>query len=197
MNPPAVFDDVMQALSAVGSTVTAAEAHGCLCGALCARRSYLPAEWLEEIIDDPDGGATSGQESPPDLKAILGGELGTLYASSRLSLASDAMEFTPLLPDDEADIGLRVEALGAWCHGFLYGFGAAGTISEADLDDELKEILGDLAELSRAGQVGAADLEAEEESYAELVEYVRVGVQIVHDQLAGARARQPSDAYTH
>jgi hypothetical protein len=197
MNLPVVFDEVMQALSAVGSTVTAAEAHGCLCGALCARRSYLPAEWMEEVIDIPDEEDPSGVRSPPDMKSILGGALGALYASSRLSLASDAMEFMPLLPDDEADIGLRVEALAAWCHGFLYGFGSAGTISEADLDDELKEILGDLAELSRAGQVGAADLEAEEVSYAELVEYVRVGVQIVHDQLAGARARQPSDGSTH
>ncbi|MDH5226971.1 MAG: YecA family protein, partial [Gammaproteobacteria bacterium] len=52
MPAPIAFDDVAQALAARGSTVHAAEAHGCLCGALCARRVYLPAEWLEELLPD-------------------------------------------------------------------------------------------------------------------------------------------------
>ena len=46
------YDTVAQALAAGGSTVLAAEAHGCLVGALCARRVYLPAEWLEELLPE-------------------------------------------------------------------------------------------------------------------------------------------------
>ena len=69
------FDDVAQALAAGGSAVHAAEAHGCLCGALCARRVYLPAEWMQELLPD----ATT----PAATANFDGGPLGVLFARSK------------------------------------------------------------------------------------------------------------------
>ena len=76
MSAPIVFDDVAQALAAGGSTVHAAEAHGCLCGALCARRSYLPAEWLDELLPD-------GLEPGTSLSVTTAGALKSLFEQSR------------------------------------------------------------------------------------------------------------------
>ena len=188
MTTPVAFDAVERALVAGGSAVHAAEAHGCLCGALCARRIFLPSEWLEELLADSE-----------DENALteVSGALADLYEQSGTDLQGIELEFTPLLPDDQVPIEERVAALAEWCQGFLYGFGAAGTLPKAGLGDDVQEFLSDLAELSRVDASGADEAEAEEQAYAELVEYVRVGVQLVYDQLAGARASQPSTSSQH
>ena len=181
MSSPVDYDEVAQALAAWGSAVPAAEAHGCLCGALCAQRNYSPAEWFEELLPAPDADS---------ITAGLDGPLGALYAATRVVLAERDMEFAPLLMDDEAPLGERVESLSAWCSGFLYGFGASGTVAVAR-EGEVAEVIADLAEITRVGAVGSADTEVEEEAYAELVEFLRVRVQLLFDQLEAARAAQP------
>jgi hypothetical protein len=183
MSEPARFDDVARALAAAGSTVHAAEAHGCLCGTACVQRDYGLAEWLDEIV--PDG---------PECDA---GVLETLRARTTAALAGAQMEFEPLLPDDVEALAVRVEALGAWCQGFLYGFGAAGTAGGAQLPADVAEVLGDLAQFSRAGAVGSESAEIEEDAYIELVEFVRAAVQLVYDELAALRATQPSPRSDH
>jgi uncharacterized protein YgfB (UPF0149 family) len=182
------FDDVAQALAAGGSAVHAAEAHGCLCGALCARRVYLPAEWLQELLPDA---------TPETAAHVNGGPLGALFARSKTVLEEGEMDFAPLLPDDTADLGARVEALGAWAQGFLYGFGAAGPLPRGALPEDVAEVLADFAEVARAGAVGDESEETEEDAYAELVEFLRVGVQLVYDDLADFRAAQPASTARH
>ena len=188
MAAPIAFDDVAQALAAGGSTVHAAEAHGCLCGALCARRVYLPAEWLEDLL--PDG-------SGPPVAISPTGPLQSLFDQSRAVLEAGDMDFEPLLPPDDAALGERVEALGAWAQGFLYGFGAAGPFKPGMLPAEVSEVLTDFAELARAGAVGSASAEAEEGALAELVEFVRVGTQLVYDGLTELRAAQTASTLRH
>ncbi|HEX7374511.1 MAG TPA: UPF0149 family protein, partial [Steroidobacteraceae bacterium] len=183
MTTPVAFDAVERALAAGGSAVHAAEAHGCLCGALCARRVYLPTEWLEEILADTEDEAALSQVS---------GALADLYERSGEDLASGELEFSPLLPDDQAPIEERVAALSEWCQGFLYGFGSSGTLQQASLSDEVQEFLTDVAELTRADVSGDDVGEAEEEAYVELTEYVRMGVQLVYDEMAAVRAGQPA-----
>ena len=183
MSESVAFHDVARALADAGSTVLAAEAHGCLCGALCVRRDFALAEWLDEIL--PDGSAGDH------------GRFESLREASSAALAGTEMEFQPLLPDDEEPLGARVEALGAWCQGFLYGFGAAGTANRSGLPESVSEFLVDLARISQAGDVGSGTEEVEEAAYAELVEFLRVGVQLVYDELAALRAGQPLNRTDH
>jgi hypothetical protein len=177
MTDSVAYDDVARALDTAGSAVHAAEAHGCLCGALCARRAYGLHEWLDEIL--------------PEAAQAGDGSLAALHGTSAAVLAGTDLGFQPLLPDDEQALEARVEALGEWCQGFLYGLGAAGTAGRADLPGDVAEILVDLARISQAGAVGSAGEEIEEQAYAELVEFLRVGVQLVYDELAALRSAQP------
>ncbi len=190
MSAPVVFDDVARALAAGGSSVHAAEAHGCLCGAFCARRIYLPAEWLEELLPD-------GLQPGTTVSVTSAGPLQALFEQSRAVLEAREMEFEPLLPPDEAALDERVEALGAWAQGFLYGFGAAGPFEPGTLTTAVAEVLTDFAEVARAGAVGSASTEVEEGALAELVEFVRVGVQLVYDELADLRAAQAASTARH
>lgn len=185
MHSYVAFDDVARTLAAGGSTVHPAEAHGCLCGALCARGAYSLAEWLEEIL--PDASAIAGDPGP----------LAELHETTAGVLAAPDMEFRPLLPDDDTELGARVEALGAWCQGFLYGFGASGTTARTQLPEEVSEVLSDVARISHAGAVGSESSEVEEEAYTELVEYLRAAVQLVHDDLADLRAIRPGSQPRH
>ena len=183
------YDAVAQALTAGGSSVHAAEAHGCLVGALCARRVYLPAEWLEELLPEAPENATH--------PAVESGPLSELFEQSRAALDSREMDFEPLLPPDQAGLAERVEALGAWAQGFLYGFGAAGPFPRGALPADVAEVLSDFAEVSRAGAVGAESAEVEETALADLVEFVRVGVQLIYDELADLRATQTTSTARH
>jgi uncharacterized protein YgfB (UPF0149 family) len=185
MHPSVAFDDVARTLSFGASAVHPAEAHGCLCGALCVRREYSLAEWIDEIL--PDGGVALTGDGP----------LEGLFEESAGVLTRAEMEFEPLLPDDETDLAARVEALGAWCQGFLYGFGAAGTAAHAKLPATVNEVLADLAQLSHVGVPDGEAPEAEESAYAELVEFLRAAVQLVYDELAGLRQGQPVSQSGH
>ena len=185
MHPSVAFDDVARTLSSGASAVHPAEAHGCLCGALCVRREYSLAEWIDEIL--PDGEVALTGDGP----------LEGLFEEAAGVLSRAEMEFEPLLPDDETDLAARVEALGAWCQGFLYGFGAAGTAAHAKLPATVSEVLADLAQVSQVGAPGGEAPEAEESAYAELVEFLRAAVQLVYDELAGLRQGQPVSQSGH
>ena len=73
----------------------------------------------------------------------------------------------------------RTSALAEWCQGFLYGLGAGNIPDASRLPGEVGEIVRDFAEITRAGVDGAETEESNESAYAELVEFVRVGVQLL------------------
>ncbi len=103
-------------------------------------------------------------------------------------------EFLPLLPDDDASLTLRTDALAQWAQGFLYGLATGDIGRNPALPGTVKEILGDFAEISRATlstDVDSADEgvgdEADEEAYVELHEFMRAGAQLVYDELLPLR----------
>ncbi len=181
MDPSPVYEDVVQALADAGSTVHAAEAHGCLCGGLAARRDYSQSDWLEELL--PGATPTAGGASTESL-------FSDVFRNTSEAMRGFDMTFEPLLPDDTNPIAERAEALAAWCQGFLYGLGAAGTAAAMPMSEATSEVLADLAEIARVGSVGADEAEVEEASYAEIVEFLRAGVQLVFEELDSWRQGQ-------
>ncbi|HUN71314.1 MAG TPA: UPF0149 family protein, partial [Steroidobacteraceae bacterium] len=85
----------------------------------------------------------------------------------------------------------RAEALAQWCQGFLYGLGSGAVQDAGSLPGDLGEIVRDLTEISRVGVDIAQTEESNESAYAELVEFVRISVQVVFEELEPLRD-QPS-----
>lgn len=108
------------------------------------------------------------------------------------ALFDSEMGFHPLLPGDKAPLQERVVALGRWCSGFVYGLASQEAFDLEGLSDEVQEIIRDLTELGRVG-LGEAEAgsESAESDYAELVEYLRVGVQLIFLELRPARSEPP------
>jgi uncharacterized protein YgfB (UPF0149 family) len=168
--------------------IGASEAHGWLCGALCVRRDYGAPQWLAELSEDAAPGGETAAE---------GRLFRELQQQTLESLQSPGFAFTPLLPGDDATLVERVESLAAWCSGFLYGIGAAGTGESLARYGDVGEILSDLAQISRAGVAAGGDSEAGEADFAELLEFVRASARLAWDELADLRDGQPAAAVVH
>jgi len=172
---PPDYRRIQELLAQEHALAGAAEAHGMLGGCLCGAAGYRFEDWLREILPEGRAGVASGAT------------LRELYDATAAALVSPDMEFTPLLPDDEEPLDVRTAALAEWCQGFLYGLGSGAITDAGELPGEAGEIVRDLTEITRAGvDAGEAD-ESNENAYAELVEFVRVGVQLLFEELSGAR----------
>lgn len=177
------FPEIARVLDDLHSTVPAAESHGCLCGALCVWAEYTMDQWLEEIVPEEASG-----ELAPEREALK-----VLFEDTVKALRGDAMEFQPLLPSDETGLQERANALSQWCQGFLYGFGTGAPPDSEEMPANIDEILRDLTQIGRATVDLAEVEEDQEEAYTEVIEYVRVGVQLIHDELHAARAAKSSE----
>jgi len=169
------YDYIQQLLLQERSLADAAEAHGTLAGCLCAVQGYRLEDWLREIL--PEGRAAPGTTAA----------LEELFTATTAALLQPDMEFELLLPADEQPIEVRTAALAQWCQGFLYGLGAGAVPDVSELPGEVGEVVRDFIEISRAGVDSTQDEESNEAAYAELVEFVRVGVQLLYEELGVLR----------
>jgi uncharacterized protein YgfB (UPF0149 family) len=181
------YEEIARCLGAGVGPEAAAEAHGTLCGLLCAAADDLPGAWIHNTLAD-------AQENPRQLPVNTRRTLEALYERSLTALEGQQMTFAPLLPDDRSELPKRTSALAGWCQGFLYGLAVRGLREFSELDGEIREFLEDMVEISRAElEVEALPSEADEAAYAELVEYVRVGVQLMYETVNRGRAVTQSD----
>lgn len=143
----------------------ASEAHGVVIGLICAG-----------VADDDAAIAALGaNETDPDLRDAL--EAARRRIAEGLAEAGLGLE--PLLPDDERPAVQRSRALIEWCRGFVTGFYFHGRdLGASDYPEIVAEALTDIGDLAEAsGTVGESDL-------SELVEYLRVAVQLIYDESA-------------
>jgi uncharacterized protein YgfB (UPF0149 family) len=180
------YTEIQQLLCGERSLVDAAEAHGTLSGCLCAASGYRFEDWLQEIL--PEG------EAQPHARDTL----QHLFDDTAESLEGADMAFNPLLPADAEPIEARASALGQWCQGFLYGLGSRGAQDARAWPGPVGEVVRDLTEITHVGVDGEESEDSNESAYAELVEFVRAGVQLVfmelHERLGGRREAPPGTA---
>ncbi len=181
--PALDYDGLRDTLVAAGAVIALAELHGGVCGALCAGGVPAAKRWLLDALEDEQL-AASPVKLADDLEALID--------TSAKMLDGEELEFEPLLPDDDAPLAEQVEALAAWCQGFLSGVGstAPAAVRDSAEGNAIAEILRDFAEISRAGlsDEEAAGQSQPDFALAEIHEYVRVSVALVFVELGPLRA---------
>jgi uncharacterized protein len=183
---PENYMEIQRVLTDERSLADAAEAHGTLAGCLCAAVGYRFEDWLLEILPEGEAGPMSKET------------LRELYVDTAGALEGPEMEFELLLPEDEQPIDARTAALAQWCQGFLYGLGTSVVQDEAGLPGDIGEVVRDLTEITHVAVDSEQSPESNESAYAELVEFVRVGVQLVFDELGPLRDQPgPPDVALH
>ena len=157
-----------------------AELHGLLCGLLCADPTMERDRWLVLARDE----LAEGMELTEPVCDLL----AKLLEFGAAQLDADDSSVTPLLPDDDAPLRRRADALGAWCQGLLYGLGLGQVAQHGQLSQESREFLRDVTEIAQVGFETDESSEADETAYAEVVEYLRVGLLMILEDLRHAAA---------
>ena len=151
-----------------------AELHGLLCGLLCGEGELALDRWLQLACE----ALADGVELAPPVQNLLAKLLD--YGVAQLSDPDGSI--TPLLPDDDAPLPQRVDALSEWCQGLLYGLGIGHLEQRGGLSEDSREFLRDVADIAHVGFDAATD-EADETAYVEVVEYLRIGLLIIRQDL--------------
>jgi uncharacterized protein YgfB (UPF0149 family) len=168
-------------LAAADVDASPAEVHGIAVGLLCAGVPDPCARWEHELLEDARDGDVLVGECRRSLRALHHGTAAALDdADVGLAL---------LLPDDDRPLAERAGALRDWCTGFLYGFGIAGVSPDRALSGEGREALRDFTELTRLDAEHVADSEGEEGALPEIVEFVRVAVLLIREDVRAHRER--------
>lgn len=139
------------------------------------------------------GAGAGGARSPEQVLALLDAELAAeviadgvrrafaaIAADTAAELSRIDCGFQLLLPADEQPLPERVEALAAWCQGFLAGLGQGG--AARGLGADTSAALNDLAEIGCADTLSEGS-DDDERDYAELVEYVRAAALLIDAEL--------------
>lgn len=170
------WQHVQAALAPLQLSISPAELHGSLAGWL-AGGGAVDGAWLGKILAD------EGLAQPQD------STLDALRDATVASMEDRELNFHLLLPDDDAAVDVRGNALFDWCRAFLGGFGlSAGP--NPPLSEEGTEALEDLARLAMAEAESDGD-EEDEAAFAEIEEFVRVASLLLHGDCAlGPRHRK-------
>lgn len=154
-----------QLLRSLQLGVDPAELHGALCGFLCAGGEASEHGWLEQLALQADRQTT-------EIEMLL-----DLFRVSAAQLQDPQYGFELLLPDEESPLRDRVDAVITWARGFLGGFGLAAGKTPA-LSTEGDEALRDIGRIAEAAP-SCEDPDSDEESLAEIVEFLRVAAMLL------------------
>ena len=189
------FPDISQLeglLFDADAALGAIESHGLLCGMLCAQGATDAAQWMLHVLGEPEKSSEVLQQA--------GKKLLEIHQVSLEQMNDSNVEFELMLPDDDEPLETRVEALGLWCQGFVYGLAMGGIKQDTELPEDSKELIADILEISRAGYVADdeaelnADTEEDDEenelAFMEVTEYVRMGTLLIYEELQPLQSSQ-------
>lgn len=173
-----------QALDQTALKLNPSQAHGLVCGLLCGNPKSTAA-W-EELV-------TGGKETQHTHEILQ-----ALYDVSAKQMEEVLFDFQLLLPPDTDELPVRAEALTLWCQGALTGLKLAQVQLVGREPSEMTEAINDLIEIAKMNFEEVVSSEEDESAYAELVEYVRVAVVLVYQDLRAAEtAKQSTSASGH
>ena len=173
------FDYIDKIRQKSGISIDVSECHGKISACLCSENMTAEALLPEEINTDE----SSLSAETMKLKTVL----LSLIAETLEQLNDAEMSFYPLLSPDAESLTDRTLSLSRWCQGFIDGFGlviAQKNISIAQIEqDIIGEIIEDFSQISKLSSASVMNEDGEELAYMEVVEYVRVGVQLIFEEM--------------
>jgi len=151
--------------------LTAAEMHGLISGLLCGGNH--DGSWLTLVHDLTNEGMAFSH--------TLADALQALRKVTADTLDDDSFEFKMLMPNDDASVFVRADALAGWVNHFLLGLGMMQP-KLAKVKGEVGEAIDDLRSIAQLGYEEDEDQEMLAQSLEEVVEYVRVAAIICYNE---------------
>jgi len=173
------YHQLTQALERLQIAADAAECQGAMSAVICLTGQDGLASWLPAHFPEIESGVAEGNALAMEAKQLI----LDLYQYNLGCLGQGNLDYALLMPDDDDSLHERTDALGHWCQGFMLGMRFCGAEDPGQFTGELAEILDDIREISQVSSEALDDTEEEEQSYTELVEYLRVGVMLFCETL--------------
>ena len=178
------YASVAAAIQRCGVTQGPSEVQGFALGLFAARVPEAHRVWQQELYSDFDS------------KDVLAGECRTIlervFASVFATPGATHTHLTLLLPEDIVVDAARLTAVRDWCQGFLYGFGLGGEAAAQRLSPQARELLTDIAEVTRLDTASVSDSKENQSALIEIEEYLRVGTLLIRDDLDDTRRQDES-----
>ncbi|HZP66833.1 MAG TPA: UPF0149 family protein [Rudaea sp.] len=171
---PVTHAELGELLASLRFGIGASDLHGSLTGYLCGGGVADKRSWLAALELDAERAADTRQSQHV---------FAQLYEQCAAGLDDPADGFEPLLPPADAPLERRAESLVEWCRGFLGGIGLAGVSRRHGLSDDGAEILKDFGTIAST-HFEYADDEEDETALTEVIEFIRVGVLLLHAEIA-------------
>lgn len=174
------FERLAELLRTADADCGAAESHGLLCGSISAGGRSNPDIWMEHLLGTDNTLSAAAHECRDMLESMQNDILAQFN--------DESFGFVVMLPDDTAPLSVRTSALSEWCGGFLYGLALGGIREDVARSDTVEEVMKDFYDISHAGFVTHAPNEEDETAYAEIVEYLRMSVLLLYQELQAVPA---------
>lgn len=186
------YERVSEALRRLALTMDGAELQGTFCGRVASGQGAEDSGWMRELIGERDEANLQAREDVMLIAKLLGKVVQQLNDAE--------LQFQLLLPQEEASLVQRTEALAAWCEGFLYGYGSAIGGKALKAGETEREFLQDLMEISRASfapQEGESEGDEDEMDFIQIVEHLRMGTQLLYEESNPLTATAPASSQLH
>ena len=162
-----------------GISINVSEYHGKISACLCFENISVETLLPKEINRDD----ISLSPETMKLKTVL----LNMISETLEKLNDSEMTFYPVLSPDSESLILRTLSLSNWCQGFVDGFGFSIAQNNISLDkaelDMIREIIEDFSQISKLTSASVMNEDGEELAYMEVVEYIRIGVQLIFEEL--------------
>jgi len=174
-------------LQKAGMSSSVPEAHGLFSGILCGssaeqkKQKLLWVSLLDLKIDTRDMLAK---------EAV--GVVDDFFQATLAALSSGELDFQMAI-EEECSLAERLEDFSIWVQGFLYGIGLSHNENFSGNSEQVQEFMQDLLQISNAEEYELSDDDEDEHALFELMEYVRVGVLLVFEELNPVATKTPID----
>ena len=162
-----------------GVSINVSEYHGKISASLCCANITSEALLPKEINID---GISLSPETMK-LKSVL----LSMISETLEKLNNTEMTFYPVLFPDSESLIERTLSLSNWCQGFIDGFGFSIAQKNISMDkieqDIIREIIEDFSQISKLNSASIMNEGGEDLAYMEVVEYVRVGTQLIFEEM--------------
>ncbi len=173
------YQQISDALQRLEIAADAAECHGAISAVACLTGDSGLLAWMDSHFPEIERAIADGNALAVEAKQLL----SDLYVHVVKQLQEGEFVYEVLMPGDDEGIDMRTRSLAHWCQGFLLGLRYSGVTDVDRFSGDLAEILQDITEVSQVSDVSLENSEEEEQSYTELVEYLRVGVILFFETL--------------
>lgn len=172
-----LYQQLAAQLASQGVYISPAETHGVVLGMMSVKPQVLQADEVLATIMQ-----LNEEEEASDEKSFLQ-FLAAMVEQAREMLFSQGFDVQLLLPQGDSNLEEQTLALSHWCRGYVFGLVAAGLQDFKTLPKDAAEIIQDVLQISEINTDLDEQGNKEEKAFFELEQFVRVGVQLVFEEL--------------